>query len=193
VRKVLLVALALVALAVGPAAIPGAAAPIPETDTSAPNFLGAPATQNPVFGIQEAPRHPFMAANERSNIHVDAWQTDTNRLPGPLGRDMKRVSTAHNAVCGSVTFDTKGRIVTVCVGVTGPSGGGAGLRSRSTTCRRVSPARTRPATYSPTSPAAATSTSTTRTAPWCRPPRGTSSWWRSGSTSPASSSNAITT
>jgi hypothetical protein len=108
-------------------ALPAAAAPIPETDTSAPDFLGNPATQQPIFGIPEAPRHPFMAINERSNLHSDAWQTDTDRLPGPLGRDMTRVSSSHNAVCGSVTFDSQGRIVTVCVGVTGPSGGGAGL------------------------------------------------------------------
>ena len=101
--------------------------PIPESDTSATPFLGAPATQNPIFGIPEAPRHPFMAPNELSNLHSDAWQTDTNRLPGPLGRDMQRVSASHNAVCGSVTFDSKGRIVTVCVGATGPSGTGGGL------------------------------------------------------------------
>ena len=109
-------------------AVPAAAAmPIPESDTSAQVFFGAPATQNPIFGITEAPRHPFMAPNELSNLHSDAWQTDTNRLPGPLGRDMKRVSASHNAVCGSVTFDSKGRIVTVCVGATGPSGTGGGL------------------------------------------------------------------
>jgi hypothetical protein len=124
-RTSLAIALALVA-----AALPSAAAadePIPETDTSAPQFFGAPATQNPVFGVPEAPRHPFMADNERSNLHSDAWQTDTNRLPGPLGRDMQKTSASHTADCGSVTFDTKGRIVTVCVGITGPSGGGAGL------------------------------------------------------------------
>src|SRR4051794_3304068 len=109
-------------------AAPGAAAsPIPESDTSAQQFFGAPATQNPVFGIPPAPRHPFMAPNERSNLHSDAWQTDTDRLPGPLGRDMKTVSASHNAVCGSVTFDSKGRIVTVCVGVQGPSGPSGGL------------------------------------------------------------------
>src|SRR4051812_50171454 len=96
--------------------------PIPETDTSAQAFFGAPAVQNPIFGIPQAPRHPFMAPNERSNLHSDAWQTDTDRLPGPLGRDMKTVSASHNAVCGSVTFDSKGRIITVCVGVQGPSG-----------------------------------------------------------------------
>ena len=121
-RKALLAGLALLALA--PAA---AASPIPETDTSAQEFFGTPAVQRPIFGIPQTPRHPFMAPNERSNLHSDAWQTDTDRLPGPLGRDMKRVSTAHNAVCGSVTFDSKGRIETVCVGAQGPAGPTGGL------------------------------------------------------------------
>jgi hypothetical protein len=122
VRKLLLVALFLLA----PIA-PAFADPIPESDTSAQEFFGAPAVQNPVFGVPEAPRHPFMAGNERSNIHSDAWQTDTNRLPGPLGQDMTRVSASHFADCGSLTFDTAGRIVTVCVGLTGPGEGKAGL------------------------------------------------------------------
>jgi hypothetical protein len=124
VRTLLLIALLVLAGAPGAA---NAASPIPETDTSAQEFFGAPAIQNPVFGIREAPQHPFMAPNERSNLHSDAWQTDTDRLPGPLGRDMKRVSASHTADCGSVTFDSKGRIVTVCVGVQGPSGSGGGL------------------------------------------------------------------
>jgi hypothetical protein len=123
VRKALL--LVIVLLAAGSAA--AAADPIPESDTSAQAFFGSPATQNPIFGIPEAPRHPFMAPNERSSLHSDAWQTDTNRLPGPLGRDMKRVSASHVSDCASVTFDSKGRIVTVCVGLQGPGTGGAGL------------------------------------------------------------------
>jgi hypothetical protein len=125
VRKTLLSVVAAAALALPSAAI--ADDPIPESDTSAPSFLGAPATQNPVFGIAEAPRHPFMAPNERSNLHTDAWQTDTNRTPGPLGLGMSRVSAAHFSDCASVTFDSKGRIVVVCVGLQGPNGGGAGL------------------------------------------------------------------
>jgi hypothetical protein len=127
VRRTLLVALAVLAAAPVAGAVRAAADPIPETDTSAQQFIGAPAVQNPVFGIPEAPRHPFMASNERSNIHSDAWQTDTNRTPGPLGRDMTRVSASHTADCGSVTFDSRGRIVTVCVGLQGPAGNGAGL------------------------------------------------------------------
>jgi hypothetical protein len=125
VKKALL-ALALALLAAMPASA-AADDPIAETDTSAQAFFGSPATQNPIFGIPQAPRHPFMAPNERSNIHTDAWQTDTNRTPGPLGHDMTRVSAAHFADCASVTFDSKGRIVVVCVGLQGPSGGGAGL------------------------------------------------------------------
>jgi hypothetical protein len=123
VRNALLVALVLLA------AVPAGAAadPIPESDTSAQAFFGAPAIQNPIFGIPEAPRHPFMAPNERSNLHTDAWQTDTYRQPGPLGRDMQRTSAVHFADCASLTFDSKGRIVVVCVGLQGPGSGGAGL------------------------------------------------------------------
>jgi hypothetical protein len=119
--------IALALVVAGALAVPAAADPIPESDTSAQAFFGAPAVQNPIFGIPEAPQHPFMAPNERSNIHSDAWQTDTNRLPGPLGKGMTRVSASHTSDCGSVTFDSKGRIVTVCVGAQGPSGNGAGL------------------------------------------------------------------
>src|SRR3954464_1736568 len=127
VRKPVLSLAAAAALLAWPATA-AADNPIPESDTSAQAFFGSPAAQDPVFGIPEAPRHPFMAPNERSNLHTDAWQTDTNRLPGPLGREMKRVSAVHFADCASVTFDSKGRIVAVCVGLQGPGAGGAGLK-----------------------------------------------------------------
>jgi hypothetical protein len=114
------------ALALAPAA--ALADPIPEgPDTgSAPDFVGHAATQNPVAAARP-PRHPFMAPNERSNLHVDAFQTDTYAGPGPLGRSMQRVSTFQTADCGSVTFDSRGRIVTICVGLQGPTMNGAGV------------------------------------------------------------------
>ena len=98
-----------------------AATPIPEGPDAedAPAFIGTPATQKPVFAPQP-PRHPFMAPNERSNLHVDSYQTDTNVLPGPLGRNLERASTFQAADCASVTFDSRGRIVTACVGLEGP-------------------------------------------------------------------------
>ena len=116
---------ALLALAVSMAATPAAAAtaaPIPDPDRTPgiPEFDGSAATPRPITAPLP-PRHPHMAPNERSNLHVDAFQTDTNVLTGPLGRDPSTVSTFYSAVCGSVTFDSRGRIVTVCVGLGGPT------------------------------------------------------------------------
>jgi hypothetical protein len=58
-----------------------------------------------------------MAPNGSSSIHNDGWQSDTYRRNGPLGRDPETFSAAINGVCGSITFDSRGRIVTTCVGV----------------------------------------------------------------------------
>ena len=66
------------------------------------------------------PRHPYMAANGRSNIHDDAYMSGAYEFSGPLGRNMERLSTFQVAECASVTFDRQGRIVSICVGVDGP-------------------------------------------------------------------------
>jgi hypothetical protein len=110
---------ALAAPAPAHAAVPPA--PIPEGPDAAslPQFVGAPAQQRPVRAV-DPPRHPFMAPNGRSSLHVDAYQTDVHQGPGPLGRDMSRVETFLEGDCASVTFDSRGRIVTVCVGLEGP-------------------------------------------------------------------------
>lgn len=110
--------LAVLAVATAVAA-PPAAAQIPQTPLpTTPRFEGSVAVPNPV-AAPVPPRHPFMAANERSNLHDDAYQTDTYRGYGPLGRGGISVTSSPPfiSVCGSVTFDSKGRIVTVCVGI----------------------------------------------------------------------------
>ena len=111
---VLALAFAAPALAVPPAPIPEGA-----DAGSLPVFTGAPATQRPVAAA-DPPRHPFMAPNGRSNLHVDAFQTDVHQGPGPLGHSTRRVETFVEGDCASVTFDSRGRIVTVCVGLEGP-------------------------------------------------------------------------
>ena len=117
-------AAAALSLAAAPAAT---AVPIPQSPVeSAPDFVGSPAAQNTVFTAQP-PQDPFMAANQRSEIHVDAYQTDTNAWAGPLGRAMQRTSTYQNADCASVGFDRAGRVITVCIGLQGPSDPGGGL------------------------------------------------------------------
>jgi hypothetical protein len=94
--------------------------PIPGNPlANAPKFQGARAVPNPITGIEAPPRHPFMAPNERSNIHNDAYQTDVYQAPGPLG-DGTEVSTLFVRECASIAFDSQGRIVTVCVGLDRP-------------------------------------------------------------------------
>jgi hypothetical protein len=96
-----------------------AQSPIPQGDTSAPAFTGGAWTSQPVFAPLP-PRHPFMAPNGSSNLHEDAYQSDASERTGPLGRDMRVTSTFYSRECASVTFDSKGRLVTVCVGLDRP-------------------------------------------------------------------------
>ncbi|HET7531479.1 MAG TPA: hypothetical protein VFJ98_11010 [Mycobacteriales bacterium] len=117
---------AALAVAVGAwLATPGAAQPTlpavpipdgPGADAVVP-FLGKPRPARPVTGARFAPRHPFMAANDRSNLHDDAYQSDAGRAAGPLGYDPEVTSTLYTQECASVTFDVHGRILTVCVGL----------------------------------------------------------------------------
>ncbi|HEX8102887.1 MAG TPA: hypothetical protein VF533_09755, partial [Solirubrobacteraceae bacterium] len=113
-RRAALLALATI-LTAAPASA-AAADPIPQGTTSAPAYEGRPATPHPV-PAPVPPPHPFMAANERSNLHDDAYQTDTYRRSGPLGDRPGVASQFFGAECASVTFDARGRIVTVCVGI----------------------------------------------------------------------------
>jgi hypothetical protein len=112
------------ALAIACCALPAAASaalPIPEGPDAAtlPTFVGSPAKPHPVKGTT-VPQNPYMAPNGRSNLHDDAYMTDSYRQSGPLGHAMKRTSTFLGRECASTAFDAKGRIVTVCVGLDGP-------------------------------------------------------------------------
>jgi hypothetical protein len=104
------------ALAWAPATL---AAPIPDGPNSLPAFVGKPAKPSPVFA-PDPPRHPHMAPNGRSNIHDDAYMTDTYQGAGPLGNGITRTSTLLAHECASLTFDAKNRIVAICVGLEAP-------------------------------------------------------------------------
>ena len=146
-------------------------------------FEGASCAPGPARGLR-VPQHPFMAPDPGSNIHNDAYQSDTYDRSGPLGDDIAPRSALFVRECASVTFDSQGRIVTVCVGldrpvltvldprspppVLGPAAAAAPDRHGQSLHR--------------TSPAAATSTSTIATARWCPRPSGRS---RSSGSTPA--------
>ncbi len=93
--------------------------PIPDPLTTAPEFEGEVAEPHRI-DAKRVPRHPFMAPNGRSNLHNDGWQTDTYRWRGPLGAETSSASTLFFRECASITFDSQGRIVTVCVGLDRP-------------------------------------------------------------------------
>ena len=125
--RALHIALALAAMLVAPTAaaaqLPGVPiVPIPGDPVAGgtARFTGHPAEPRAVRP-PPVPRHPFMAPNGRSNIHNDAYMTDVYRdLEGPLGRGTTTDSTLFARECGSITFDSRDRIVTICVGVDRP-------------------------------------------------------------------------
>jgi hypothetical protein len=104
---------AVVALTAGSAS----AASIPSVPPapSLPAFQGHASKGKPIRHPTKPPQNPFLAANPNSNIHNDTWMTDAYRRPGPLGSSLQATSEQMRpAICGSITFDTHGQLVSVC-------------------------------------------------------------------------------
>jgi len=97
---------------------PAAAEPISSLAVPAPTLAPDPGGQagaKPVRNARKAPRHPFMSANPWNNIHNDTWMTDAYFGKAPLGRDSTTFSGSMPiGICASITFDSRGRINTVC-------------------------------------------------------------------------------
>ena len=101
---------------VGPTPIPSVALGAP------PSYEGAPADPQPVRGPATVPQNRFMAPNGESEIHDDGWQTDAFAWSGPLGRSPQTLSSylAPGRDCGSIAFDSHGRVVSICISTSGP-------------------------------------------------------------------------
>jgi hypothetical protein len=94
--------------------------PIPQGDSDGiDQFVGSEATAEPTKSFR-VPQHPFMAPNGKSNIHSDAYMTDTHEPSGVLGRRTNVTSAFEVSECASMGFDRTGRIITICVGVERP-------------------------------------------------------------------------
>jgi hypothetical protein len=98
-------------------AVPAAAAADPIADPLAPLFpkyAGAPAVPHQLKPTR-APQNPFMARNPRNIIHNDTWMTDAYQWAGPIGQaPVARSNAMPPALCGSLTFHSRGFIVSVC-------------------------------------------------------------------------------
>lgn len=123
----LVTVVAIVAVAAIAAGAPAqAAVPIPQNPAELEGldaFSGKVAKRHPVFAPR-VPRHPFMAANGRNSVHNDAYQTDTYRNSGPLGRRTRIFSQSIDGMgglgsCGiTIAFDKRGRLITTCISAT---------------------------------------------------------------------------
>lgn len=107
---------ALLAWPAGAAAIPIVSVPVPPPSLPAFQGSASPGVSLAPGKTTFAPQNPFMAPNPFSNIHNDAWMTDSYpATPGPLGKSLNPTSEAKSpAVCGSLAFDSRSRIVSVC-------------------------------------------------------------------------------
>lgn len=96
--------------------------PIPDDPRGAllEPYVGGPSTERPL-DRPPVPHHPYMAANDDSIIHNDAWQTDTYDRAGPVGPELV-VSSTSSLIrdCSSLSFTTDGTMRTVCIGVGRP-------------------------------------------------------------------------
>jgi hypothetical protein len=105
-------------------ALSSTASAVPIVDTGSPSLpahTGAAFTAHKIKDPTIAPQNPFMASNPNSNIHNDTWMTDAYQRSGPLGNNLTQASgSLPPSLCGSLTFDTQGRIVSVCPSAVAP-------------------------------------------------------------------------
>lgn len=61
------------------------------------------------------PQNPALAANPFNSIHHDAWATDSYALPTPGQPLTAQVDSFYSGGdCATITFDSRGRLVTLC-------------------------------------------------------------------------------
>ena len=110
----------LATLALTSAALPR---PIPENPQEAGTvrtFMGSRTFPKPVQ-MPPVPQHPFMAPNGRSNIHYDAYQTDTLRAcRAARTRDRDALDVPGRGVRIGRHSTARTGIVAICVGFEGP-------------------------------------------------------------------------
>ncbi|WP_049974364.1 hypothetical protein [Azospirillum sp. B4] len=71
------------------------------------------------IATEPVPQNPHMAPNGRSNMHCDAFMTDTYGWAGPLGGTLEVSYKELGGEGASITYDPEGRLVTVAIGPKG--------------------------------------------------------------------------
>ena len=146
--------------------------PSPSPNADAPAFVGSAATPTrPPVRRSQAPVHGAERALEPPRRRLP----DRHQPVGRTARQDGRTSALFLRECASITVDSQGRLVTICVGLEAPVLAMLDPHTlQALAAMDLPPPQPRPI-RSRTSPAAATSTSTIATGQWSRPPTATSS------------------
>ena len=84
-------------------------AAIPETTTFT---VKTPVAEQKAVRSDPPPEHPFLVAFG-SNVHNDGYMSDTYNISGPVGGELRITQARVGGFPISLTFDSKGRIITV--------------------------------------------------------------------------------
>jgi len=100
-------------------AVAGLPIPASPSDLLMQQFVGSPATADPV-PHRKVPQLPMLSANGTNSMHNDGYASDAYDVSGPLGNSLQ-VSSASYGVreCATMAFDSHGRIVGLCGGLEG--------------------------------------------------------------------------
>lgn len=87
------------------------------TDNDVPTVVGEAVSARPL-AVLELPAHPFLAEPQRSGMHGGSYNQDISAYPGPLGVNtvaLHREFSSLGGMAPNITFDGKGRLITVSV------------------------------------------------------------------------------
>jgi hypothetical protein len=90
-----------------------------ESERENPFFKTVPLFTPKPITAEDVPQHPHLAPNGTSNVHNDAYMTDTYNVNGPLGGKLRVRRVVLGGLPISMAFDSKGRINTVAISASG--------------------------------------------------------------------------
>ncbi len=81
----------------------------------------AAASAAPAIPAPHPPQNPNLAPDPNNNIHNDTWMSNAYSRPGPhAGSLVTQLGALPPSLCGSLTFDRAGRLLSVCPSTTSP-------------------------------------------------------------------------
>ncbi|MGI9278068.1 MAG: hypothetical protein ACR2PX_00300 [Endozoicomonas sp.] len=86
-----------------------------------PSTMGSAVNATPLAEDQQ-PHNPWLAESERSSMHGGSYNRNQSTYPGPLGKNTEATHRVFSRILGvapNISFDSKGRLITVSIKFTG--------------------------------------------------------------------------